>query len=221
MGVRKRMSKSAATAAQAAAMRAVSKLRDSGKGRGALTLEDVEKELVAAGKSPASHGIQNLQRVVDAAINFVPVMELLGAAATGIGGGCNKKKTSNGEETGNGLPPEQQAQGSDDEQPDRDPEPYRPTEDEEGRTPRAAWTAAKTLASAPVIVIPLKPRADQGVVDFAIYQGLVRKAILAGAEVPPFVDELPALAAPEPGDAGAKKRRIESATDASPGAVVA
>ena len=77
------------------------------------------------------------------------------------------------------------------------------------------------MASAPVIVIPLKPRADQSVVDFAIYQGLVRKAILAGAAVPPFVDELPALAAPEPDDAGAKKRRVESVTDASPGAVVA
>ena len=215
------MSKAAATAAQDAAMRAVSKLRDSGKGRGALTLEDVEKELAAAGKDSASYGIQNLQRVVDSAKNLVPVFELLGAAGYGIGGGCNKKKTSNGEETGNGLPPEQQAEADDDEDQGRDAEPYRPTEDEEGRTPRAAWTAAKTLASAPVIVIPLKPRADQSVVDFAIYQGLVRKAILAGAEVPPFVDELPALGAPEPGDGGAKKRRVESVTDASPGAVVA
>ena len=215
------MSKAAATAAQDAAMRAVSKLRGSGKGRGALTLEDVEKELAAAGKDSASYGIKNLQRVVDSAKNFVPVVELLGAAGYGIGGGCNKNKTSNGDETGNGLPPEQQAEADDDEEPGRDAEPYRPTEDEEGRTPRAAWTAAKTVASAPVIVIPLKPRADQSVVDFAIYQGLVRKAILAGAAVPPFVDELPALGAPEPGDGGAKKRRVESVTDASPGAVVA
>ena len=215
------MSKAAATAAQDAAMRAVSKLRDSGKGRGALTLEDLEEELVAAGKSPASYGIENLQRVVDSAKNLVPVFELLGAAAYGIGGGCNKNKTSNGDETGNGLPPEQQAQGSDDEQPDRDPEPYRPEADEDLRTPRAAWSAAQVLSKGPLIVIPLKPRADQSVVDFAIYQGLVRKAILAGAAVPPFVDELPALGAPEPGDGGAKKRRVESVTDASPGAVVA
>ena len=215
------MSKSAATAAQDASMRAVDGLKASGKGRGALTIADVERELVKAGKDSSTYGIQNLQRVVDAAKTLVPVFEKLGAAGYGIGGGCNKKKTSNGEETGNGLPPEQQAEADDDEEPGRDAEPYRPTEDEEGRTPRAAWTAAKTVASAPVIVIPLKPRADQSVVDFAIYQGLVRKAILAGAAVPPFVDELPALAAPEPGDGGAKKRRVESVTDASPGAVVA
>jgi len=199
----------------------VDDLKGSGKGRGALTVADVQKQLAAAGKMDGTGGIQNLQRVVDSAKNLVPVMELLGAAATGIGGGCNKKKTANGDETGNGLPPEQRAEADDDDEPGRDAEPYRPTEDEEGRTPRAAWTAAKTVASAPVIVIPLKPRADQSVVDFAIYQGLVRKAILAGAAVPPFVDELPALGAPEPGDGGAKKRRVESVTDASPGAVVA
>ena len=215
------MSKSAATAAQDASMRAVDGLKASGKGRGALTIADVERELVKAGKDNSTYGIQNLQRVVDAAKTLVPVFEKLGAGAFNITGACNKNKTANLDETGNGLPPEQRAEADDDEEPGRDAEPYRPTEDEEGRTPRAAWTAAKTVASAPVIVIPLKPRADQSVVDFAIYQGLVRKAILAGAAVPPFVDELPALAAPEPGDAGAKKRRIESVTDASPGAVVA
>jgi len=74
----------------------------------------------------------------------------------------------------------------------------------------------------PHVAVALAPRADQAVVDFIIYNGLIQKLCVAGARVTaPVVDVMPAPTFTARADDGAKKPRVDApvAADAGDGRI--
>ena len=100
----------------------------------------------------------------------------------------------------------------------------RPTgpDDDAGRRPRGQWFFDRVFDLGPHVAVALAPRADQAVVDFIIYNGLIQKLCVAGARVTaPVVDVMPAPTFTARAGDGAKKQRVDApvAADAGDGRI--
>ena len=217
---------SVAVQAMPAAQRVLDRTLAAGDARSSITLEHILEELGSIPETTA--GIQDVARCLAAIRTCVPIMEFLKGRGFGIGGACDNTSVQGilggaGEEAeedeGDGGAGEfgrpQQRDG---------PRPGRSTGpgDGAGTRPRARWTFERTFDLGPHVVVALAPHADQAVVDFIIYNGLVQKLCVAGARVTaPVVDVMPAPTFTARADDGAKKPRVDApvAADAGDGRI--
>jgi hypothetical protein len=218
---------SVAVLAMPAAQRVLDRTLAAGDARSSITLEDILEELGSSIPESIA-GVKDVARCLDAIRTCVPIMEFLKGRGFGIGGGCDDTSVQGilggageqaEEDEGDGGASEfgrpQQRDG---------PRPGRSTGpgDGAGTRPRARWTFERTFDLGPHVAVALAPRADQAVVDFIIYNGLIQKLCVAGARVTaPVVDVMPAPTFTARAGDGAKKQRVDApvAADAGDGRI--
>ena len=215
---------SVAVQAMPAAQRVLDSALAQGRARSSITLDEIIEEL---GSIPEqTRGIHDVARCLDAILTCVPIMEYLKGRGFNIGGGCDNTSVQGilggaGEEAEEDEGAYEADEFGRPQQPERQGRPTGP-DDDAGRRPRGQWFFDRVFDLGPHVAVALAPRADQAVVDFIIYNGLIQKLCVAGARVTaPVVDVMPAPTFTARAGDGAKKPRVDApvAADAGDGRI--
>ena len=215
---------SVAVQAMPAAQRVLDRALAAGRARSSITLDEILRELRSIPESTA--GIQDVARCLAAIQTCVPIMEFLKGRGFNIGGACDNTSVQGilggaGEEAEEDEGAYEADEFGRPQQPERQGRPTGP-DDDAGRRPRGQWFFDRVFDLGPHVAVALAPRADQAVVDFIIYNGLIQKLCVAGARVTaPVVDVMPAPTFTARAGDCAKKPRVDApvAADAGDGRI--